>query len=396
MIPTTRPVVQVDEFADRRRRLRERLAADGIDVFIAYSDDRATFGQQHSRYLFNYQPHFEAALSVVPLEGDAFIATGPESEAFVRATSHCRDVRIVDSFTHPDEEYPYSTIHKLADALSSLWSSRQTPRQVAIAGGDATPKRLWDALSAATGADFVDGERLIMGLRAVKSPAEIAVIREAYRIAEAGIAAAYAVVTQGVTEREIAAEAEHAMRRLGSEGMGIDTIVGSGKENTFAILSRTTNRRIAKGDHVLLTLAPRYEGYHAAIGRVVAVGDIDERIEHAMTVAIDAQNAAAAVLRPRVTGAEVDAIARDVCRQAGLDRHFAYSGVHSVGLAEFEPPILTSHHHAPLSADMVFSIDIPIFFAPWGGLRVEDGFLLGPGDGNQPLQTTSKSIHHVG
>jgi Xaa-Pro aminopeptidase len=202
-------------------------------------------------------------------------------------------------------------------------------------------------------------------------------------------------VAVGVTEREIGAEAEYAMRKLGSEGMGIDTIVGSGKDNTFAILSRTTNRRVGKGDHILLTLAPRYEGYHAAIGRVVAIGSVDQRIEHAMAVAIEAQDAAAAALRPGASGAEIDAIARDVCRRAGLERHFAYSGVHSVGLAEFEPPILTSHSHEPLTADMILSIDIPIFFAPWGGLRVEDGFLLGPGAINQPLQTIPKPMHRL-
>ena len=81
-----------------------------------------------------------------------------------------------------------------------------------------------------------------------------------------------------MTEREIAAEAEYVMRHMGSEGMGIDTIVGSGKENTFAIITRTTNRRIGTGDHVLITLAPRYEGYHTAIGRVAAVGRVDEGI----------------------------------------------------------------------------------------------------------------------
>lgn len=395
MTANERPIIPASEFEHRRQQLRERMASDGIDAFVAYSDDRATFGQQHARYLFNYQPHFEAALSVVPLEGDAFIATGPESEAFARATSHCRDVRVVDVFTHPDEEYPFSTIHKLADALHSLQVGHHPPRRVAIAGRSALPKPLWDALSAATEAELVDGEQLILALRAVKSASEIAVIREAYRIAEAGMTAAYAAVAPGVTEREVGAEAEYAMRRMGSEGMGIDTIVGSGKENTFAILSRTTNRQIGRGDHVLITLAPRYEGYHAAIGRVAAIGDVDQRIEAAMAIAIKAQDAAAAALHPGVTGAEIDTIAREVCRAAGLDRHFAYSGVHSVGLAEFEPPILTSRSGEPLSANMVFSIDIPIFFAPWGGLRIEDGFLLGPADANEPLQALAKSIHHV-
>ena len=394
MTEARQPTIPAAEFEERRRRLRERMADDRIDVFIAYSDDRAAYGQQHARYLFNYQPHFEPALSVVPLAGDAFIATGPECEALIKATSHCRNVKVVDTFTHPDEEYPFSRIHRMADALSALKVDGRPPRRIAIAGLDALPKQTWDSLKAATDAEIVPGDRMIQGLRAVKSPSEIAVIREAYRIAEAGTAAALAAVASGVTEREIAAEAEYVMRRMGSEGMGIDTIVGSGKDNTYAIITRTTRRAVGPGDHVLITLAPRYEGYHAAIGRVAAVGTVDERIDQAVSAAIAAQEATAAALRPGVTGAEIDRISRGVCREAGLERYFAYSGIHSVGLVEFEAPILTSHSHEPLSADMVFSIDIPVFFAPWGGLRIEDGYLV-TAQGAEPLQTIAKEMRHA-
>jgi Xaa-Pro aminopeptidase len=394
MTEEARPTIPVAEFAERRRRLRERMAADGVDLFIAYSDDRAAFGQQHARYLFNYQPHFEPALTVVPLEGESFIATGPESEALVRGSSYCENVRVVDAFAHPDEEYPFSKIGRLADALAPIRARGSRWHRTAIAGGDAIPKRIWDALAAAIEGEVVAGDGLILRLRAVKSRAEIEVIRQAYRIAEAGTATALAAIAPGVTEREIAAEAEHVMRRMGSEGMGIDTIVGSGKDNTIAIITRTTNRRIGAGDHILITLAPRYEGYHAAIGRVAAVGRVNERIEQAVKVAISAQEAAASTLRPGVTGAEIDRLARGVCRASGLDRYFAYSGVHSVGLVEFEAPILTSKSVEPLSADMVFSIDIPVFFAPWGGLRIEDGYLI-TSSGAEALQTISKDIRRV-
>jgi hypothetical protein len=40
---------------------------------------------------------------------------------------------------------------------------------------------------------------------------------------------------------------------------------------------------------------------------------------------------------------------------AGLGSYFLYSAIHSVG---------------------VISVDNPMFNAPWGGLRVEDGFLI--------------------
>ena len=71
------PTIPEAEFKSRRDRLRAAMAIEKIDLFIAYSDDRATFGQQHARYLFNYQPHFEPALTIIPIDGEAFIATGP-------------------------------------------------------------------------------------------------------------------------------------------------------------------------------------------------------------------------------------------------------------------------------------------------------------------------------
>ena len=384
------PTIPQAEFKARRDALRAAMAREGIGLFIAYSDDRAVFGQQHARYLFNYQPHFEPALTIVPVDGEALIATGPESDQFVLATSFCRRVRVVDLFAHADEEYPHSTIHGMADLLGSLVHGGR----VAVAGLDALPHRAWQALRGATSAEIVDGDALLMRLRAVKSPAEIAVIRHAYRIAEAGTMAALGAIASGVSEREVAAEAELAMRQLGSEGMGIDTIVAAGSERTRPILARTTTAPIRAGDHVLLTIAPRYEGYHGAIGRVAAVGEINPEIEAAVSVAIRAQDAVVSALKPGTTGASVDRIARDVCRAAGLEQYFAYSGVHSVGVVEFEPPILTSWHEEPLAPGMVFSVDIPMFGAPWGGLRIEGGYLVGPG-GAEPLQGLPREIHRV-
>jgi Xaa-Pro aminopeptidase len=57
--------------------------------------------------------------------------------------------------------------------------------------------------------------------------------------------------------------------------------------------------------------------------------------------------------------------------------------VHSSGVMEFEPPYFTPGSDATLDVDMAISIDVPLFFAPWGGLRIEDGFRLGP-DGPHP------------
>jgi Xaa-Pro aminopeptidase len=233
---------------------------------------------------------------------------------------------------------------------------------------------------------WVDVENEVCAIRARKSAAEIEVIRYAYKIAEAGFQAAVDVIRPGVTERTVAAEIDAAMRRLGSEGTGIDTIVASGP-HTRPILARSTFRCIEEDEHVLLTIAPRYEGYHAAIGRVVLVGDPPPEIRGALDVAIEAQQACAAALRPGIEGREVEAIGRQIVQAAGLGPYFLYSGVHSVGVIEFEPPIFGPSSSALLEKDMIISIDIPMFNAPWGGLRIENGYLI-TAEGAEPLHQT--------
>jgi Xaa-Pro aminopeptidase len=236
----------------------------------------------------------------------------------------------------------------------------------------------------------VDIENDLCDLRSQKSPSEIEIIRYAYKIAEAGFQAAVNIIQADVTEREIAAEIDTAMRRAGSEGTGIDTIVASGP-NTRPILARSTFRKVGQNDTVLLTIAPRFEGYHSAIGRLVTVGSPDKEILRALDVAVEAQEACAAALRPGVEGREVEAIGRKIVNDAGLGQYFLYSGVHSVGVIEFEPPIFGPSSPAVLKKDMIISIDIPMFNAPWGGLRVENGYLI-TADGAEPLHQTPYHI----
>jgi Xaa-Pro aminopeptidase len=187
--------------------------------------------------------------------------------------------------------------------------------------------------------------------------------------------AAVEAIGVGAVEREVAAAAECAMRRMGAEGTGIDTIVASGP-NSRPILARSTFRTIQADDLVLLTVAPRYEGYHAAIGRPVLVGDPGEEIRRAVEVAWKAQEACFHAMRPGAEGRNVEAIGRRIVEDAGLGPYFLYSGVHSVGVIEFEPPIFGPSSTALLQPKMVISVDIPLFNAPWGGLRIEDGFLI--------------------
>ena len=93
-------------------------------------------------------------------------------------------------------------------------------------------------------------------------------------------------------------------------------------------------------------------------------------------MAIRAQEACARLLRPGVEGRAVEAEGRRIVADAGLGEAFLYSGLHSVGVIEFEPPIFGPSSPAVLQPGMVISIDIPMFNTDWGGLRVESGYLV--------------------
>ncbi|OGO40770.1 MAG: hypothetical protein A2W36_04995 [Chloroflexi bacterium RBG_16_58_14] len=381
------PTIPILEYPQRWAKAQAMMAEHDLDVLVAYADDRATFGAAHARWFANFPVHFEPACVLLPRQGAPLLLVGPESDQYALLAGQISDVRVLREFTHPDEDYPFSNIQSLAEIIAESMQNGPAVRRVGLGGRGLVSA---DALAALEGtlpgATWVDVENALCDLRAQKSPAEIEVIRYAYQIAEAGFQAAVEAIAPGVTERQVAAEIDSAMRRLGAEGTGIDTIVASGP-NTRPILARSTFRPIAADDLVLLTIAPRYEGYHAAIGRVVLVGDPGGEIRHALDVAIQAQEACFKALRPGIEGRQVEAIGRQILAEGDLGQYFLYSGVHSVGLIEFEPPIFGPSSPATLKKDMVISVDIPMFNTPWGGLRIENGYLITAG-GATPLHRT--------
>ena len=369
------PEIPGEEYGERWAAAQRLMADLGLDLLLAYADDRATFGAAHARWFADFPVHFEPCMVLLRPEGPPVLLTGPESDEYALLRGRIPDVRVLREFTHPDEDYPFSRIQGLADILAETADLARI-RRVGMGAPGLISADLFQSLhTALPSAEWINVESALCSLRAVKSPAEIGVTRRAYAIAQAGVDAAMDAIAPGVTERAVAAAIESAMRRNGAEGTGIDTIVASGP-NSRPILARSTFRTIADDDVVLLTIAPRVQGYHAAIGRPVFVGQPPAIVRAAFDAACRAQEACAAALRPGIEGRAVEQIGRQIMDEAGFGAYFLYSGVHSVGVIEFEPPIFGPSSPAVLAENMIISIDIPVFNAPWGGLRVEDGYLI--------------------
>jgi len=371
------PVIPASEFQLRKASIQKLMQAHSIDLLFFYGDDRAVFGANHTRWLTNYAAHFEPILTVVPRSGDIHSATGAESETFYENTAKIGSIHVVNEFNMPEEEYPYTKPISFKTFLDILLQEAGTSSaRIGFVGESAFPHWLVELIASFsfTQVAMNNFEIDYRYLRASKSEAEISVLRYGFEIAEAGLMAGINALEIGVSEREVAAEIEYTMRKMGSEGSGIDTIVGFGKKNTFPILTRTTMNTLKDGDLALLTVAPRYEGYHGVIARPVSMGPAPKEVKFAIDAAIDASNASEAQLKVGAVGADISGAGLDVLRKAGLIDLCVYSGIHSIGTSEFEPPILTSVSDFVVPNNSFLSIDVPLFMAEWGGFRVETGY----------------------
>lgn len=368
------PRIPREEYPQRWEKARQILKELDLDLILAYSDDRFTYGNAYARYFGDLQTVFEDTLVMLLPDRDPVLLVGPETIGFAQERSAFTDIRVISEFAHADEDYPYTVIEPMKDIAREKLGGQV--RRIGLGAKGRMGAELFEAICAAfPEAEFVNVDKPLEEMRGIKSPAEQAVIRYAYDIVNKGMEAALAAVRPGVTERQIAAEAEYVMRKMGCEGYGIDTIVASGP-NAYHVLARTTNRVIEENDVVIITLAPRYEGYHGACGRTVIVGDPGEAVVKAVEASIAAQKLCAENLVAGNVGSTVEAMGRAVMQQAGYGENFLYSGLHSVGVIEFEPPILGPSSSTVIEKDMVISIDIPLFEAPIPGVRVEDGYLI--------------------
>jgi Xaa-Pro aminopeptidase len=89
---------------------------------------------------------------------------------------------------------------------------------------------------------------MIRELRAIKDEEEISCIREACKMADEAVNLADQLIVPGASEQEIAAELEYTMRVMGSEGVGFDTIIGSGANAALPHCPPCREKIIREGD----------------------------------------------------------------------------------------------------------------------------------------------------
>ncbi|MBQ8687478.1 MAG: aminopeptidase P family protein [Ruminococcus sp.] len=213
--------------------------------------------------------------------------------------------------------------------------------------------------------------KAVYACRMVKEPQELEKIRSAQQLAEEAFSRILTFIRPGVTEREIQMELDFAMIRLGAEDLSFPTIALTGASTSMPH-GVPSEKKVEKGDFVLMDYGAVVDGYHSDMTRTVAVGQPSEEMEKVYRVVLEAQMKSLDAVCAGITGQQLDAVARTHIAEAGYGAHFGHSLGHGVGLEIHEYPNASPTGGAVLRPGNVITIEPGIYLPGKFGVRIED------------------------
>ncbi|MDI3270282.1 MAG: Xaa-Pro peptidase family protein [Bacillota bacterium] len=237
-------------------------------------------------------------------------------------------------------------------------------------------------------------EGLVETLRRTKDEEELALLREAFQLADEGFHHILSFIRPGVSEREVALELEFFLRQKGAEGPSFPFIVASGARGALPH-GMASHKLLEEGDLVTLDFGCTVGGYHSDITRTVAVKKVAEQQRQVYETVRAAGEKALALLEAGALGKALDEAVRSFLEGAGYGDFFRHSLGHGVGLEVHEAPSLSAPSPDILEDGMVVTVEPGVYIEGWGGVRIEDAVIVKPG-GYELLTHSPKELLIVG
>jgi Xaa-Pro dipeptidase len=276
-----------EEYAQRLTRIRKAMAAAGIDCLFLSSPESMYYVSGYRCMWYHTESPIEWSATngiAVHVDHDHYIHFETEREAVLTRTF------TVDKDTRyfPKSSYRDGTTYIAEELKAAGWLKGNIGiEKYAMRPNRAVSDRFEAAFEAA-GAKVIDGSLILREVRWVKSPAEIAMMKESARIATVGLKRALEVLRPGVMELEVQGEITLAMAKEGGEQQAQIMPVISGKKSA-ATHAYTTRRKMQAGDIVCIDVCGVHNRYHINGARTFSLGEPEKDV-------LDITNRSAAVM----------------------------------------------------------------------------------------------------
>jgi len=238
-------------------------------------------------------------------------------------------------------------------------------------------------------AELNEASNIFMGLRTIKTPDELELMRKAASIIVQGIDAGVKAIRVGATELNIGFEIERNIKQSGGESVPFCIVLRG--ENTALPHGSSSKAEVRRGDAVMMDVGATYEGYFADLTKTVFVGSASAEQREIYDIVIRAQAKAIESVEPGTHASEIDKAARDVIKAAGYGERFIHRTGHGLGLEVHEEPSVTAICKTVLKPGMTFTVEPGIYLPQEFGVRIEDNIAV-TDKGKETIGACDKSM----
>ena len=223
--------------------------------------------------------------------------------------------------------------------------------------------------------EIVNVSKAIGETVSLKDADEIRATEEACRITSKVAQELPSMISEGVTEKEVAAEMDIRMRRLGGTGNAFETIAAFGA-NSADCHHVPSDYRLREGDAALFDFGSKYDMYCADLTRTIFLGEPCEKLRRAYEVVRKAQIAGIEKIRDGAKANEPDIAARKIIDDSEFKGLFIHTFGHGIGMDVHQAISVYSKSEQILRAGNIISAEPGIYIPGVGGIRIEDTVLV--------------------
>ncbi len=360
------------EYKERIARAAKLVREKGLDVMVVSSTES---DYANARYFSGFWPLFERAGVAIAANGDAALMVGPECIIFAQDVAKMDKIFCLSEFRESaDPAYPELKADTFKDVFKAIGVTGENIK-IGLGSYVECTLPIFEGLKESfPKAEIVKCNDIMVELRKIKSVNELACIQEGFRIIELATDEVIKALKPGVTELEMVGVAQRVIYENGAEYEGLPMYVFSEASTRHAI-SRSSYKKIGKGDIVQLNLSAKIDGYSPAIGLPVVMGKLEGERRDYVDFCLKAHDWTVDQIKEGVLASDIAKNFYQMYVDNGYKDAFVYGPCHGTGMIEVEAPWMESISDYKLQENMTFQVDTFIS-GPTFGTRWEKGIVV--------------------
>jgi Xaa-Pro dipeptidase len=367
----------------RLAKVRAAMRAQGIELLVAYGDDRHSFLEMNPAWWLTGLRQMGSHMAViVPVDGEPSVVATP-----VWDEDRIRERCAVEAIVCCEPRDFMSVVE------AQIGGRNLTRAHAAVSGGGQMPRAMHEAWRDLFGDTVRGADGLISDIARVRDAWSLKCTRAAVAIAEQGYDHLLAIARPGMPELEVAAELEGRVLALGAEDNF--QIMSASQHNRAC--HRPTNRLLVEGDVLLGEITPSVEGEFAQICRTAVLGEPSAAQYAAFGLLDEALRAGMRAARPGVAVDDVVQAINAPIAAAGYARYtvppYMRTRGHSMAMGSMDPEIATGNGQV-LAEGVMFVMHPNQYLPETGYMMCGEPVVIGA-NGAETLTSRMGELHAI-